>query len=262
MRLLIKLRSTQNCSYEMQYHYHLQGFIYNLLRGSVFDQIHDKEGSKFFSFSNIFPAKDLIENDLRTLIVSSPDSEFIKYLYEILQLWLGREREVTVGFMKFKIDSLEKLTVKLPDTTPIGLITGTPIIVRIPKERYKAHDCEPSKKYDYVYWRSEHPIKLFVIQLENNLLKKYTQYHHIANSTSFFDSQKGRTLAIPQLFQSFKFKKQISTRVFMKGFDQVVIGTLWEFGFDTDVNKNIIQFALDSGLGERNSLGFGFMNLL
>lgn len=48
----------------------------------------------------------------------------------------------------------------------------------------------------------------------------------------------------------------------MKGFDQVEIGTLWEFGFDTNVNKDIIQFALEAGLGERNSLGFGFMNLL
>ncbi len=64
------------------------------------------------------------------------------------------------------------------------------------------------------------------------------------------------------LFHIFKFKKQISTRVFMKGFDQVVIGTLWEFSFDQHVNKDMIQFALDAGLGERNSLGFGFMNLL
>jgi CRISPR-associated endoribonuclease Cas6 len=48
----------------------------------------------------------------------------------------------------------------------------------------------------------------------------------------------------------------------MKGFDQVVIGTVWEFGFNAAVDKDIIQFALGSGLGERNSLGFGFMNLL
>ena len=27
-------------------------------------------------------------------------------------------------------------------------------------------------------------------------------------------------------------------------------------------NKDIIEFSIDSGLGERNSLGFGFMNLI
>jgi CRISPR-associated endoribonuclease Cas6 len=133
-----------------------------------------------FSTGNIFPAKDLQENDLRTLIVSSPNDEFIKYLYEILQMSLGRGREVKIGSMKFKIDSLDKLIVKLPDTTSFCLITGTPIIVRIPKEKYKGYDFEQTKKeYDYVYWRSEHPIDTFITQLENNLLKKYAQYQRI-----------------------------------------------------------------------------------
>ena len=48
----------------------------------------------------------------------------------------------------------------------------------------------------------------------------------------------------------------------MKGFNQVVIGTVWEFAFNPDFNPDLIQFALDAGLGERNSMGFGFMNLL
>lgn len=255
MRVVVRLRTVENNPYEMQYHYHLQGFIYNLLRGSIYDQIHDKQGYKFFCFSNIFPAKDLLENDVRTLIVSSPNGEFIKYLYEILQMSLDRGREVQVGSMKFKIDSLDKLIVKLPGSTPFGLITGTPIIIRIPKEKYKGYDFEQMKKqYDYVYWRSEHPIDIFITQLENNLLKKYARYRRVLTDSI--------TQKAPRLFHIFKFKKQISTKVFMKGFDQVVIGTLWEFRFNADVNKDIIQFALDAGLGERNSLGFGFMNLL
>jgi CRISPR-associated endoribonuclease Cas6 len=265
MRLVIRLRSIENSPYKMQYHYQLQGFIYNLLRGSAYDQIHDKWGYKFFCFSNIFPALEFQENDVRTLIVSSPDSEFTKYLYERLQPSFGRGREIKVANMNFKIDSLEKLTVKLPDTTPNSLITGTPIIVRIPKEKYNEYDFEQrEKKYDYVYWRSEHPFDLFITQLENNLLNKYDQYHRRqTDSIRYVETQDHKdTLKGHQLFHSFKFKKQISTRVFMKGFDQVVIGTLWEFSFNADVNKDIIQFALDAGLGERNSLGFGFMNLL
>src|SRR5437588_12575306 len=109
MRLVIRLRSIENSPYEMQYHYQLQGFIYNLLRGSIYDQIHDKVGYKFFCFSNIFPAKDLQENDLRILIVSSPNGEFINYLYEILQMSLARGRVVKIGSMQFKIDSVHKL---------------------------------------------------------------------------------------------------------------------------------------------------------
>jgi CRISPR-associated endoribonuclease Cas6 len=263
MRLLMRLRAVENSAYERQYHYHLQGFIYNLLRGSIYDQIHNKEGYKFFCFSNVFPAKELHLNDIRTLIVSSPDSDFIKYLNEILQMFLDRGTEVRIGVMRFKIDSLHNLIVRLPDASPFGLVTGTPIIVRVRREKYKAYDSEAMKKYDYVYWRSDHPIDIFINQLENNLSKKYAQYHHTVNSIRSSETHDHKEAPeIPHLLSSFKFKKQISTRVFMRGFGQVVIGTLWEFVFNIDVNRNIIQFALDSGLGERNSLGFGFMNLL
>ena len=47
----------------------------------------------------------------------------------------------------------------------------------------------------------------------------------------------------------------------MKNTEHIVIGTVWEFQFQDLKDTEIIQFALDSGLGERNSMGFGFMNL-
>jgi CRISPR-associated endoribonuclease Cas6 len=63
----------------------------------------------------------------------------------------------------------------------------------------------------------------------------------------------------------FKFKKQTSIRLSINKFEQIIVGSIWEFIFNrinNNNNKDIIQFALDSGLGERNSLGFGFMNLM
>ena len=58
MRLLIRLLCSENSKYH---------------------DLHDKEGYKLFCFSNIFPAYDLKQGDLHTLIISSPDS-FVKYL--------------------------------------------------------------------------------------------------------------------------------------------------------------------------------------
>ncbi|MEM3488309.1 MAG: CRISPR-associated endoribonuclease Cas6 [Nitrososphaerota archaeon] len=254
---MIRLRCIEDSKYEMLYHYHLQGFIYNLLEGSKYDYVHDKEGYKFFCFSNIFPARDLVKNDLRTLIISSPDSEFICHLNEMLS---RQSNAITIGSMKFKIDYVDKLDVRLPGNSPFTLITGTPIIIRIPREKYKAYGIDPKGRYDYVYWRSDHPIDLFISQLENNLRKKYAEYFGFGNDNTAGLNVNGMERP-PFLFQKFKFKKQVSTRVPMKGFDQVVIGTVWEFGFEADVNRDMIQFALDVGLGERNSLGFGFMNL-
>ncbi|MEM3191332.1 MAG: CRISPR-associated endoribonuclease Cas6 [Candidatus Parvarchaeota archaeon] len=168
--------------------------------------------------------------------------------------------EITIGSMKFKIDYVDKLDVRLPGNSPFTLITGTPIIIRIPREKYKAYGIDPKGRYDYVYWRSDHPIDLFISQLENNLRKKYAEYFGFGNDNTAGLNVNGMERP-PFLFQKFKFKKQVSTRVPMKGFDQVVIGTVWEFGFEADVNRDMIQFALDVGLGERNSLGFGFLNL-
>jgi CRISPR-associated endoribonuclease Cas6 len=82
-RLLIKLRATEDTNYEMEYHHDLQGLIYNILRGSEYDN-HNEKGYKFFTFSNIFPFSDLRKNDLRTLLISSPNGDFISYVKEQL----------------------------------------------------------------------------------------------------------------------------------------------------------------------------------
>jgi CRISPR-associated endoribonuclease Cas6 len=262
MRLIIRLRTIENTRYEMQYHYHLQGFIYNLLRGSVYyDHVHDKEGYKFFCFSNIFPAKDLEKNDVRTLIISSPDPQFIRYLYEMSNMRLNRLNEVKVGTMNFKVDSMQELSTKIPDNSSFSLVTGTPIIVRIPKEKYIAYDSELTKKYDYVYWRSEHPTSLLINQLQDNIWKKYIQYHQ--ERYVRYGEVGTQNYNNNSIFSDFRFKKQISTRLLINRQCHIVIGTVCEFKFGSGSNnKDIIEFAIDSGLGERNSLGFGFMNLM
>jgi len=262
--LLIKLRCVESSSYEMQYHYYVQGFIYNLLKDSKYHYIHNKEGYKFFCFSNIFPVtRDLEKGDLRTLIISSPDSGFITYFYERLhQQW--NTAELKIGCMRFRIDSIDKLIVKLPDSSRCTLVTGTPIIVRIPREKYKTYGIEPTKDYNYIYWRSAYPIELFVYQVENNLLNKYAHFSKMNNGINVVEKNQHMSTffqASFSFFQKFKFKKQVSTRVLIRGSEHVLIGTVWEFTFNAYAKRDMIHFALDTGLGERNSLGFGFMNL-
>ena len=263
MRLLLKLKSLERSAYEMQYHYHLQGFIYNLLKDTRYHYIHNTGNYKFFCFSNIFPVtKDLQMNDLRTLIISSPDRDFIECLSQ--RLYGLNHRELKIGRMKFRVDSIEKFMLKVPKELPFTLITGTPIIIRVPRVNYKMYNIEPKRNYDYIYWRKGYPTDLFIFQLENNLLKKFMEYLREVNQSTV----KGREdIAMPiqssfSLLHRFRFKKQISTRIYMKGFEQIVIGTIWEFGFNVGADRDIIQFALDAGLGERNPLGFGFMNLI
>jgi CRISPR-associated endoribonuclease Cas6 len=98
MRLLIELLSTNRSAYESQYHYHLQSFIYSLVRNSTYHYLHDKEGYKFFCYSNIFPIRKTIrQNDSSTLIISSPDSQFISVLFDAIRNW---NSETAVGQMR------------------------------------------------------------------------------------------------------------------------------------------------------------------
>jgi CRISPR-associated endoribonuclease Cas6 len=259
MRLLLKLKSIKTCSYEMNYHYYLQGFIYNLLKGSKFEYLHNKNGYKFFCFSNIFPVKTNIKNgEFRNLIISSPDSDFIFLLEKSIKSLF--DNSVIFGSMEFKIEYVKIIDTVIHSNSDFNLITGTPIMIRIQREKYQQFGVHPSKDYPYIFWKSDHPIELFVSSLKNNLLKKYREFYNDDDICNNEDTNKAYKEFF--LFQKFRFKKQVSIKIIMKGVEQIVIGTLWEFEFEGWQNNRLVKFALDAGLGERNSLGFGFMNLI
>ncbi len=269
MRLLLKLQCLEDNIYDLQYHYHLQSVIYSFLKDGKFDFIHNKLGYKFFCFSNIFPVSYLRKNDVRNLIISSPNQYLISYLYHKLQRLMGSFLEI--GKMKFSLSSVDQFEIELFSSNKITIVTGTPIIIRIPIEQYDLYGYKISKDYAYVYWRKDHPIELFVKQLESNLIKKYIQYcetvdnYGVSPNSSKLNTNYFQDTISFWLFQNFKLKKQISSRIPIKGTTHIVIGTLWEFSFNLKINSDsiqILQFLLDVGLGERNSLGFGFMNLL
>jgi CRISPR-associated endoribonuclease Cas6 len=242
----------------MQYHSHLQGFVYNLLRGSVYEELHDQKGSKPFSFSNIFPYTNLRQGDIRTFLISSPDNQFIKYLFDLLQLYIKRQTQINIGWMTFKINYIEEMYPRVPGSN-FSLITGTPIVIRIWKDKYMDYGFE-STFDNFSYWKNEQPLSVFIEQLQGKLLSKYGRYH-IEPYTEYQEFlAKHKDI---KLFDTFKFKKQVANKVIIENIERIIIGTVWEFGFNNNNgNKDLIQFALDSGLGERNSLGFGFMNLM
>jgi len=188
----------------------------------------------------------------KTLMISSPDNDFIGAIQERLLAHQGLP--VRLGKMTFKVERVEHRTVMLPSSTlhEIVLTSGTPIVVRIPPYRWKEYGIQPRKGYRFVYWRSEYTPTAFIRQLEDNMAKKYSEYFSA-------EEQPG----LP-LFEKLKFRKQVAVPLRMRGEESTVIGTLWNFHFgQTDeMRQRILQFALDAGFGEMNSLGFGFMNLI
>ena len=249
MRLLLKLRTLKDQTYDLKYHHKLQGFIYDLLNGTPYAKLHDRKGYKFFCFSNIFPLENMRTGDIRNLIISSPDAGLIEVLNRRLAEAVEEEKPANIGEMSFKLEEVRLLKPKL--WRSCKLITGTPIVVRIPKENYGKYGIKPPKDYDYVYWRKQYPFKAFIKQLEENLFKKYGEFCR-------------RSLKEFPLFERFMYKKQVCNHVVLGEKEIMILGSVWEFSFNhlNEEQSKILQFGLDCGFGELNSVGFGFMNVV
>jgi CRISPR-associated endoribonuclease Cas6 len=250
MRVLIKLEAMKDCEYDLKYFHKLQGFFYKLLIGTKFENLHDKKGYKFFCFSNIFPIGNFKEGDERNLILSSPSKTFIFTIIEKLKELVKFDKTINIGEMQFKIKNFSPLNIKINKN--LRIISATPIIIRIPERNYEKYNIpEKFRKKRYVYWRPEYSFEAFVKQLEENLIKKYNEFY-------------GTKLEIERIFEIFKFKKSTVNHIIINGEEQKLIGSIWEFYFSylDKKQKEILKFGIDCGFGERNSLGFGFINLI
>jgi len=250
MRLLFKLRPVKNCEYDLKYFHKLQGFIYNLLKETEYGILHDKAGYKFFCFSNIFPIGDMKVGDVRNLIISSPDRIFIKFLKDKLSEFIGTNKPLNIGEMQFELESISAIRTRLRRN--YRLISATPIVIRIPEKNYEKYNIPKRfRKRRYVYWRPEYSFEAFVKQLEENLLKKHNEFYK-------------ENFEIERIFEMYKLiKGPVINHAIINGKEQIFVGSLWEFIFSylSKEQKKILEFGIDCGFGERNSLGFGFINV-
>ncbi|MGI0081384.1 MAG: CRISPR-associated endoribonuclease Cas6, partial [Nitrososphaerales archaeon] len=161
-----------------------------------------------------------------------------------------------VGEIKFSISGIEgPFHSKMPNDSVVRLISSTPIIIRIPAWRYGDYGIVSNRPFEN--WRDNLPLEAFVKQLRDNMEKKFKEYSSLNVS--------GRPTVDPQFPEivSYRYLKSVSKPITVKGERQQVIGSIWEieFAVENEEGTSMLQFALDSGFGERNSLGFGFMNI-
>jgi CRISPR-associated endoribonuclease Cas6 len=249
MRVLVELGAVCDCVYDLMYHHKLQGFLYDLLRGSSYGGLHDRRGYKFFCFSNIFPSVDMREGDVRRFLFSSPDAGLIQVLVEQLDKLQRRGERINVGEMSFCVEGVSVLEPRVGRSCVLA--AGTPIVIRIPRANYARYGIEPPEDYKYVYWRKQYPFDAFVRQLEDNLFKKYNTFY-------------GTQLEAFPIFEQFTFQKQVCNHLVIDGREVKILGSIWRFPTSglSEERWRILQFGLDSGFGELNSAGFGFMNLV
>jgi CRISPR-associated endoribonuclease Cas6 len=185
------------------------------------------------------------------LIISSPNDKFIEEISNDLSQLIGSHSPIQIGDTQFVLQNIIVFSYKNL-VFPLKLVTATPIILRIPRNKVLREVEAYSAPHNEVYWRNNYPMSLFIDGVESNLDKKYRDYTALRTKKDINH----------RIFAEYKFKKQVSTKIRLHNTDVTVIGSLWELGFSSEIDEAVQIFALDCGLGERNSLGFGFVNEL
>lgn len=229
---MIKFEPKEYIKYSSIDKYTIQGFIYSILKDNyLFNGLHDVIGFKFFNFSNIFPISDFEKNSLKKLIISSPNDDLIRCIYNQLK------DKSSFRLKNHKMELLKVIILKNKNCN--NFISSTPIVL-----------FEDNKKNIYYSFKQNPDFNFFFDRLKDNALKKYN---------AFYDDE---FILDSDLFTNFEFGREVSIRLKKNGSQFIIIGSLWKnLEFDLNVqNKKFYNFLFENGLGEKNSLGFGFIN--
>ena len=232
MRVIIKLNPEKFMPMYKVNNHTLQGGIYYLLEDTEFADLHKNPGFKFFTYSNVFPIDDFYPGKEKTFIISSPNDKLIKEIYR-------RAREMNYFYLSDTALSIKE--VKTLNIRATGsYITGTPVVIQA-----------DSKESKYISFQKGDSVREFITRLKENALKKYNAFYNDELTMDF------------EIFDLLQFRKEVAVMVKKDGDSFVIIGSLWSL-LQKKIPKGygkFYQFLLDCGLGEKNSLGFGFLNV-
>ncbi|AEH25113.1 CRISPR-associated endoribonuclease Cas6 [Pyrococcus yayanosii] len=233
MRLKLSLLSKNGRVKQVNKHA-VQGFIYNMLKGSPYEKRHDEPKFKFFTFSDFF-----VDSKGRlSLLISSPDKEFINTLHESI-----RARDwIHIGQYEFEVLDVKKFSLKLRNRFQ----TGSPIVLYKDKDRGEYFKLHYHRDLGFFLWR-----------LKENAIKKYEAFY---GEPFVFEGPIFDRL-IPKVRRNGKL--DVYVKVVKNGTSFVVIGSNWELLEKERIKaeeRKFYRFIMDAGLGEKNSLGFGFIN--
>lgn len=242
MIIEIKFKNDNNLAFDLSYQHKIQSMIYKCLDEHLSKSLHeqdDKRNYKFFTFSKLmsdegYVVKDnklFFKGDSIKLKVASLNDNFITSLCNGLLT-----KPVYIGRQQINVQSIKKIILDNNCITDNLIIYSlSPVIVKS-----TLYD-KTGKPEVYYYSPFEHKWQLKVFE---NLQRKYYKYYnkHIDISNFKFYCLKASKCKV------LKYKD-----VFYKGYDVVLKCE--------NIPKDIIIFMLHTGIGEKNSQGFGFIDI-
>lgn len=250
VRILLAMTSLKNQDIgHMDYH-KLQGFIYGrLIAATSFGDIHNTTSYKHFSFSNIFPPTPPKSGETRHLIFASPNAELVHQIFKVISFIVQEQKAVNIGDQSYNVSSARLLTVGLKNNCTLR--TATPATMRLSEKSYERLGVpENIRKDKFIYWRSNIPVDIFIKLVDENIRKKFESFY-------------GTRLELQDpVIDTVSFLRQVVISLPIEERTFKIPAGFWEFHFDNlrGVRKQVVEFALDDGVGERTSFGLGFLN--
>ena len=243
MRLKINFESENGESFLVPYNYNhiIASVIYESIREIDPDSdLHASTSFKFFTFSQLrfskfkTTKKGIISKDGKfSLQVSTPNNELLK---KIMQGFL---KEPIIGIYDFKVKITNITIVNEPSfTEKMEFKTLSPIIANSRRNidgRSREWDLSPSDPEFYPF-------------IERNLVKKYNAYYG-----TDYDAD---LIKISSNLRNVKRKRIVLKSDKSK---QHHVGYLMDIILEGD--PNLIKFAYDCGLSNKNSMGFGMLEI-
>ena len=202
--------------------------------GDLADFLHSHTGFKYYTFSNLKledrrNSNDGLQFDNAHFFLTSPKKDFI----EGFASGLLQKPDFNLGHTEFMVKSVEILDgVDFPEKCTMN--TLSPIYVKTKREidgELKEWDLHPTdgKFYERVH---------------NNLLDRYKEYHGEKPKKDFFD------------ITDIHYHKE--RRYTVKGDYR----RCTEMKFDVQGSEELLEFAYEAGLGEKNAMGFGCVEVV
>ena len=193
------------------------------------------------------------EGDQRWLLVASPDEELLTHVARDLQT----DRELNGGEMPLRVEEVNALAPDVGEPGTRGILeSGTGVLVRIPPWQRERYGIEANHGDSATFWRPEYTMEPFRKQVVANLDRKH----------GLFASEylPGPSETDGELFNEYDLLKTYALPVDVtEGQRMTYVVSKWKLGYTVrdDDHRRHLNLALDCGIGERNSLGFGFLNI-
>ena len=238
MRILIEFSSNCTIKIPVGYNYYFQSAIYKMLSNY---NIHDeKEGGrnyKFFTFSRPIGDYEYLANEKVLAfknnvkwIISAFDKKFLE---ELIKSFLDNE---SIKILDQRLVSSSIKIEKIPEPEVFNKVT--PIKMLSPVTTYSTLYNGNKKRKTYYYSPFEND---FSIKIKENLLRKFKSLNKKLPDNKEFE------------VKAIKPKKEWEKIVNYKG--TVIKG--WMGRYQLKGNPELIKLAYDTGIGSKNSQGFG-----